>query len=55
MTAVDGTCGFIHEIQTGEYGYPRLFKRYTSEIIPALVDVGGGSNRSHVLRGTGLA
>ena len=34
---------FIHEIQTGEYGYPRLFKRYTSEIIPALVDVGGGS------------
>ena len=34
---------FIHEIQTGEYGYPELFKRYTSEIIPALVDVGGGS------------
>jgi len=34
---------FIHEIQTGEYGYPKLFKRYTSEIIPALVDVGGGS------------
>ena len=34
---------FIHEIQTGEYGYPRLFKRYTSEIIPALVGVGGGS------------
>lgn len=34
---------FIHEIQTGEYGYPDLFKRYTSEIIPALVDVGGGS------------
>ena len=28
---------FIHEIQTGEYGYPKLFKRYTSEIIPALV------------------
>ena len=34
---------FIHEVQTGEYGYPDLFKRYTSEIIPALVDVGGGS------------
>ena len=34
---------FIHEIQSGEYGYPKLFKRYTSEIIPALVDVGGGS------------
>ena len=34
---------FIHEIQTGEYGYPKLFKRYTSEIIPALVDMGGGS------------
>ena len=34
---------FIHEIQTGEYGYPILFKRYTSEIIPALVDLGGGS------------
>ena len=34
---------FIHEVQTGEYGYPKLFKRYTSEIIPALVDVGGGS------------
>ena len=34
---------FIHEIQTGRYGYPKLFKRYTSEIIPALVDVGGGS------------
>ncbi len=34
---------FIHEVQTGQYGYPTLFKRYTSEIIPALVDVGGGS------------
>ena len=34
---------FIHEVQSGEYGYPKLFKRYTSEIIPALVDVGGGS------------
>ena len=34
---------FIHEIQTGEYGYPVLYKRYTNEMIPALVDVGGGS------------
>ena len=34
---------FIHEVQTAQYGYPTLFKRYTSEIIPALVDVGGGS------------
>ncbi len=34
---------FIHEIQSGEYGYPVLYKRYTYEMIPALVDVGGGS------------
>jgi putative heme-binding domain-containing protein len=34
---------FIHEIQSGEYGYPKLFKRYTDEILPALVDLGGGS------------
>ena len=34
---------FIHQIQTGQYGYPMLFKNFTSEIIPALVDVGGGS------------
>jgi putative heme-binding domain-containing protein len=34
---------FIHEIQSAEYGYPVLFKRYTDEILPALVDVGGGS------------
>ncbi len=34
---------FNHHVQTGEYGYPTLFKRYTSEIIPALVDLGGGS------------
>ncbi|WP_162342861.1 DUF7133 domain-containing protein [Cyclobacterium salsum] len=34
---------FIHQIQTGEYGYPVLFKNFTEEIIPALVDVGGGS------------
>jgi putative heme-binding domain-containing protein len=34
---------FIHEIQSAQYGYPKLFKRYTSEILPALVDVGGGS------------
>jgi len=34
---------FIHQIQSGEYGYPVLFKHFTEEIIPALVDVGGGS------------
>lgn len=34
---------FIHHIQSGEYGYPVLFKSFTDEIIPALVDVGGGS------------
>jgi putative heme-binding domain-containing protein len=34
---------FIHHIQSGEYGYPILFKHFTEEILPALVDVGGGS------------
>lgn len=34
---------FIHQIQSGEYGYPLLFKHFTEEIIPALVDLGGGS------------
>lgn len=34
---------FIHQIQSGEYGYPVLFKNFTEEIIPALIDVGGGS------------
>jgi len=34
---------FTHQIQSAEYGYPLLFKRFTEEIIPALVDVGGGS------------
>ncbi|MCK5440498.1 MAG: c-type cytochrome [Maribacter sp.] len=34
---------FIHQIQSGEYGYPVLFKNFTDEILPALVDVGGGS------------
>ncbi len=34
---------FSHQLQTGEYGYPLLFKHHTEEIIPALVDVGGGS------------
>ena len=34
---------FSHHIQSGEYGYPVLFKHFTNEIIPALVDVGGGS------------
>jgi putative heme-binding domain-containing protein len=34
---------FSHMIQSGEYGYPVLFKHFTEEIIPALVDLGGGS------------
>lgn len=34
---------FIHHIQSGEYGYPVLFKNFTDEIIPALQDLGGGS------------
>jgi putative heme-binding domain-containing protein len=34
---------FIHQIQSGEYGYPVLFQNFTDEIIPALIDVGGGS------------
>ena len=34
---------FSHQLQTGEYGYPVLFKHFTEEIIPALIDVGGGS------------
>ena len=34
---------FIHHLQSAEYGYPVLFKHFTEEIAPALVDVGGGS------------
>ncbi len=34
---------FSHQIQSGEYGYPLLFQHFTDEIIPALVDLGGGS------------
>lgn len=34
---------FSHQIQTAEYGYPVLFKHFTEEIMPALIDVGGGS------------
>jgi putative heme-binding domain-containing protein len=34
---------FSHHIQTAQYGYPILFKNFTSEIIPALADLGGGS------------
>lgn len=34
---------FIHHIQSGEYGYPVLFKNFTGEILPALEDLGGGS------------
>ncbi|MEX2594504.1 MAG: heme-binding protein [Anditalea sp.] len=34
---------FSHQVQSGEYGYPVLFKHFTEEIIPAMVDLGGGS------------
>jgi putative heme-binding domain-containing protein len=34
---------FSHHLQSGEYGYPTLFQNFTDEILPALVDVGGGS------------
>ncbi len=34
---------FIHYTQSGEYGYPMRFKYYTDEILPALIDLGGGS------------
>jgi putative heme-binding domain-containing protein len=34
---------FSQQIQSGEYGYPVLFKNFTDEIIPAMVDLGGGS------------
>jgi putative heme-binding domain-containing protein len=34
---------FLHHIQSGEFGYPRLFKNFSAEILPALADLGGGS------------
>ena len=34
---------FSHHIQSGEYGYPLLFKNFTEEILPGLADLGGGS------------
>jgi putative heme-binding domain-containing protein len=34
---------FLHLVQNGDYGYPRLFKNFATEIIPALEDLGGGS------------
>lgn len=34
---------FNHHIQSGEYGYPRLFINFADEVIPALEDLGGGS------------
>lgn len=34
---------FSHQLQTAAYGYPMLFKNFTEEIIPAMVDLGGGS------------
>ncbi|MCP9746012.1 c-type cytochrome [Lacihabitans sp. CS3-21] len=39
---------FSHHIQSGEYGYPTLFKNFTEEIIPALVDLGGGSGTGSI-------
>jgi putative heme-binding domain-containing protein len=39
---------FSHQIQSGEYGYPLLFKHHTEEILPALVDVGGGSGTGNL-------
>ena len=34
---------FSHLVQSGEYGYPVLFKHFTEEIIPSMIDLGGGS------------
>ena len=34
---------FLHHIQSAEFGYPRLFKNFSTEILPALEDLGGGS------------
>ncbi|MEY2878223.1 MAG: hypothetical protein RLZZ15_603, partial [Verrucomicrobiota bacterium] len=34
---------FAHHLQSAEYGYPRLFKNFATELLPALEDVGGGS------------
>jgi len=39
---------FSHYIQSGEYGYPLLFQHFTDEMIPALVDVGGGSGTGNL-------
>lgn len=34
---------FVHHLQSAEFGYPRLFRNFATEILPALEDVGGGS------------
>lgn len=34
---------FTHHIQSGLYGYPSLFKRFSDEIVPPMADLGGGS------------
>src|SRR3546814_13866170 len=39
---------FSHQVQSGEYGYPVLFKHFTEEIIPALVALGGGSGTGSI-------
>ena len=38
---------FSHQIQSAEYGYPVLFKHFTEEIVPAMVDLGGGEQGEH--------
>ncbi|EEF63177.1 DUF7133 domain-containing protein [Pedosphaera parvula] len=32
-----------HMVQTANYGYPRLFRNFSDEIMPTMVDYGGGS------------
>src|SRR5699024_12797045 len=45
-STTDG-CGYTirysHQMQSDQYGYPTLFKNFTDEVIPALVDAVGGS------------
>ena len=44
---------FSHQLQSGEYGYPVLFKHFTEEIIPAMVDLGGGSGTGSLFMNDG--
>ncbi len=34
---------FLHHVQSADFGYPRLFKNFATEILPALEDLGGGA------------